>query len=60
MEINTLKGFMYAATAGLSSAEITDANGLTLSIGAGEQVLFTATGDHITVVSGTVTLTQVR
>lgn len=51
---------MYAATAGEESAEVTDANGLTLSIGAGEQVLFTATADEIVVASGTITLTQVR
>lgn len=60
MNIPTIKGFLYAATAGEDSAEITDANGLTLSIGAGEQVLFTATSDSITVSSGTITLTQVR
>lgn len=60
MNLQTIKGYMYAATAGEESAEVTDANGLTLSIGAGEQVLFTATTDEIVVASGTITLTQVR
>lgn len=56
----TIKGYLYAATAGLSDATIEDENGLTLTIKAREQVMFTATSDHITVVSGVVTLTQVR
>lgn len=60
MDIPTIKGYVYAATAGLSSAEVTDANGLSLSIGAGEQVIFTAATDKVTVASGVVTLTQVR
>lgn len=60
MELKTLKGYLYAATAGEDSAEIIDSNGLTLSVGAGEQVMFTATCDSITVTSGSITLTQVR
>lgn len=60
MEYQTNKGFLYAVTGGEDGAEITDSNGLTLSIEAGQQVLFTATSNSITVTTGTITLTQVR
>lgn len=60
MEIKTLKGYLYCATAGEDSAEIVDENGLTLSVEAGQQAYFTATCEKITVASGAITLNIVR
>ena len=58
MEINTLKGFTYVATA-KTDATITDDNGLNLVVKAGEQGTFIATADKVSV-TGTATITQTR
>lgn len=59
MDIPVIKGFLYAVTAGTESVELTDENGLTISVGSGEQSMFTATCDKVTV-TGDATVTQVR
>lgn len=58
MEINTLKGFTYVATA-KTDATITDDNGLNLLVKAGGQGTFIATADKVAV-TGSATITQTR
>lgn len=59
MKFETIQGYLYAVTAGDAAVQVTDSNGLALTVEAGKQSVIVATTNEL-VVDGSATLTQLR